>query len=380
LIDGGALTLRSESPDTRFYAIRRAIPEEAPLHRTWTLLIKAFLGQVSEGEAPLLASAISELAAPPFGIPAPVLEILAAAAYIACADDIVLLEDGREAEATPECFRRLIAQPDHFSTRAVALKSGEREFLEGILSLIGRSPGSADLREECAAALKEWAAGLPPLAGALAGSDEARTFLRLITSQRADFRTLPLRDIPAAFGFEGEGDARALLDKVKIICDDLSGIVAREAAALTAALAASFGLAGRDADELSEGLKQWRSALGYEPAEGSFSPDCLALWNCLGRDLPDGRAFFLDTLPEAMGLGPFVLWDRDRRDEYRARVRRAVLDLQFFRLREFFPVPADGPKRKDHFRTWFDKTMNDLAIHGGDRESLLVDLLEGTVW
>jgi hypothetical protein len=89
---------------------------------------------------------------------------------------------------------------------------------------------------------------------------------------------------------------------------------------------------------------------------------------------------WFESLPRRLGLPAVHDWDPDQGAVFLARLARARLELELWRLRELFPLPQDPVQRSQEVRRWLREAMDGSGLDQAQRRSLMLDLLESLLW
>ena len=130
---------------------------------------------------------------------------------------------------------------------------------------------------------------------------------------------------------------------------------------------------------LDEQVRRWLEGLHPGTAARSFSDWAEGLREVAASSAPFADRWF-DLLPRRLGLPPVSDWDPDEGATYLARLARARLELELWRLRELFPLPQDPERRTEEVRRWIREAMDGSQLTVEQRESMLLDILDSLVW
>ncbi len=395
LADQGLLEVESDRGSYVRYSIRGPLPEDRPMACAWNKVLELLVGAGDRNRTIALADLLKELARRPLGLRGELTPFLLGAALRRSYPDLELVEQGEPVPPSGVALRRALARPRTWNLRFHPTSEDEAVFLRGLLERFGAGnpeshPGGENLWELCRRALLTWRERLPALTRAhRTWSDpDAQALMDLLEDPE---RTRSGRDLlgvhlPGIFGEDGiplTDGQELLLARIDAARSGIEGHPERRQKALLRQMGRALGAE----EQPEEGLEEWFEALvgnwraGLHPGTASrpFSEWAAGLLEVACSEEPFAVRWF-ERLPGKLGLPAVRDWEPDQGPILLARLARARLELELWRLRELFPLPQDPVQRSQEVRRWIREAMDGSGLEPGQRRSLMLDLLESLVW
>jgi len=395
LADQGLLEVESDRGSYVRYAVAGPMPEGRPLAAAWNRLLGRLVGTGDQNLTISLKELLEELQRRPLGLRGGLAPLLVGAAVRRYHPDLELREQGEAVPPSGMVLRRAMANPGRWSLCYHPTTEDEGQFLEALRAGFGAvdsvpSPGGANLWELTGRALSAWRSRLPAVALATRTwpSQGARDLMELLADPE---RTGAARDLlgqylPEIFGEPGipladhQGRLLAQVDLARSQMEDFLSLRQQQLQVEVARILGRDPGAGDLTDEEFDGLVQaWLGGLHPGTSARPFSDAASGLLEVAGSSAPRAERWF-EELPRRLGLPPLREWTPEEEPVFLARLARARLELELWRLRELFPLPQDPQSRTEEIRRWLGESMKGAGLGPAQRESILLDLLDSLVW
>lgn len=394
LADRGILDVESDSGSYIRYTVHGDLSEERTIGRTWNRLLDRLVGAGDRNRKASLKELTDWLAARPMGLRGPLVAMLLGAALRRHYPDLELVQDGEAIPPSGVALRRALAAPKDWSFHYHPTTEDEESFLSALLVRFGggaedRRPGGPNLWERTRGAMLAWRDRLPGVARSARTwpSPQAQSLMELLEDpeRTANARDMIGQHLPDLFGADGvpfAEDQAELLQQIDAPRKAMEDFLAHRQQELLSEICLVLGnecpLDGLEAC-LDEQSRRWIEGLHPGTAGRSFSAWAEGLRHVISSDAPFEERWFV-TLPQRLDLPAVRDWSPDQGRTFLARLSRARLELELWRLRELFPLPADPAQRTEEVRRWIREAMDGANLSVEQRESLLVDLLDSLVW
>jgi hypothetical protein len=394
LVDTGILVPVEDCGSYVRCSVQGALPEDSPLGRAWNLVLEKLVGTGDQNRRQGMADLLRWMEMPPLGMRGPLRMLLIAAAMRRHHPDLELLMDGEPLPVSGVSLRQAMARPSRWEVYYHPAAANEEAFLTSLRQIFGEPaaqavPGGPNAWARAMQALRAWHEALPPVARASTGhlSREAAGLLASLsdparTDNARDFLAV---DLPEIFGEPGiplEEEQAELLRRIEQARQEIEATPGLRRDQLTAEICRLFGgegLSGQEAREwLTRHVARWLEGLDLGAAEG-FSELAQGLLAALAEPRSFDERWF-EVLPTRLGLPPVQQWEPDRGPIFLARLSRARMELELWRIRELLPLPEDPGQRRDKVRAWVREALAAGRLDPRQQESVLLDLLEAAVW
>ncbi len=395
LADQGLLEVESDRGSYVRYAVAGPIPEGRPLAAAWNRLLGCLVGTGERNTSISLHDLLATLQRRPLGLRGGLAPLLVGAPLRRYHPDLELLEEGEAVPPSGMVLRRALANPRRWSLGYHPTTEDEGQFLEALQAGFGpvgaiSSPGGPSLWDLTRSALMAWRSRLPTVARATRSwpGPGARDLMELLADpdRTASARDLLSQHLPGVFGESGipladhQGRLLAQVDQARSQMEDFLNLRQQQLMVEIARVLGRDPGAGDLAAEEFEGLVQaWLGGLHPGTSARPFSEGASGLLEVSRSSAPLAERWF-ETLPQRLGLPPLREWTPEEEPVFLARLVRARLELELWRLRELFPLPQDPRRRTEEIRRWLSEAMNGAGLEPGQRESVLLDLLDALVW
>ncbi len=395
LADQGLLEVESDRGSYISYSVAGPMSDGRPLAAAWNRLLGMVMESGDHNASISLADLVSALRQRPLGLRGGLVPLMIGAALRRYYPDLELVEEGEAVPTSGMALRRALARPQNWSLQFHPTSQDEGQFLAGLLAGFGpgeasSSPGGPNLWELTRQAMLDWRSRLPAVARATRSwpSQAAQALMELLADP---VRTASARDmlglhLPELFGESGIPLAQlqdALLAQIDRARAEMDGFLALRQRQIMAGIARVLG---RDeapdalTEEEFDGLvRGWLGGLHPGTSARPFSDWATGLREVARSSAPFAERWF-EVLPHRLGLPPLTEWTPEEEPVFLSRLARARLELELWRLRELFPLPQDPRRRTDEVRRWLREAMDGAGLELGQRESLILDLLDSLVW
>lgn len=396
LVDKGILDVEEDHGSYVRYRVHGELPEERPMGRTWNRILEKAVGSGDRNRKQSLAELVALLQGRPLGLRGPLVGLLLAAALRRHYPDLELAQDGEPIPPSGVALRRALANPRGWQLVYQPTSEDEEAFLVAVEERFGggaiqRRPGGPNHWERARKALLAWRDGLPALArdAARYPGEASEKLMALLADEEktSNARELMGVHLPELFGEPGipiSERQQSLLQAIDEGRKEMEDFLAHRESELLVEICRLLGggdeAPARGAEAwLDEQANRWMEGLHKGTSARSFSPWAEGLRQVVGSGEPFEERWFV-RLPQALDLPPVRDWAPDKGRTFLARLSRARLELELWRLRELFPLPQDPEKRREEVRRWIHEAMDGAELSQQQRESLLVDLLDTLVW
>lgn len=394
LADRGILDVESDNGSYVRYTVHGELPEERTIGPTWNRLLDRLVGPGDRNRKVALAEVTGWLQARPMGLRGPLVSLLLGAALRRHYPDLELVQDGNAIPPSGVALRMALASPKDWTLHYHPTTEDEESFLTALQVRFGggaedRRPGGPNLWDRTRDAMLAWRDRLPGVARSAREwpSAEARGLMELLeddarTANARDLIGQHLTDLFGADGIPFAEDQHGLLEQIDAPRKQMEGFLAARQLDLLReiclVLSNECSLDGIQAC-LDEKSRQWVEGLHPGTAGRSFSEWAEGMRHVITSDAPFEERWFVE-LPQRLDLPAVRDWNPDQGRTFLARLARARLELELWRLRELFPLPTDPVKRTAEVRRWIREAMDGSQLSVEQRESLLIDLLDSLVW
>jgi len=395
LADQGLLEVESDRGASILYTIGGPLPEERPMAAAWNKVLQALVGLGDQNRTTPLGELLADLSRRPLGLRGELTPFLLGAALRRHYPDLELVEEGEPVPPSGVALRRALARPRTWNLRFHPTSEDEAVFLRALrerFAVAGQqpAPGGCNLWDLSRQALLGWRERLPALTRShRAWSDPDSSALMALLDDPE--RTRSARDLlgthlPELFGEDGiplTGRQEGLLARIDAARSGIEAFPERRQEELLREMGRALGAeespgAGLEA-WFEDLIGNWRMSLHPGTASRPFSEWASGLLEVACASEPFAVRWF-ESLPRKLGLAAVRDWDPDQGSVFLARLARARLELELWRLRELFPLPQDPVQRTHEVRRWIREAMDGSGLDEAQRRSLLLDLLESLVW
>jgi hypothetical protein len=395
LADQGLLEVESDRGASVLYKVGGPLPAGRCVASAWNKVLEALVGFGDRNQTTPLVDLLADLARRPLGLRGELTPFLLGAALRRHYPDLELVEEGEPVPPSGVALRRALARPRTWHLRFHPTSEDEAVFLRALLERFGAAeqtptPGGVNLWDLSRQTLMAWRERLPPLArGHRAWSDpDCHALMALLEDPD---RTRSARDLlgthlPVLFGEDGiplTDRQQGLLARIDAARTGIEAFPERRQEELLRQMGRALG-AEEAPDQGLEAwfeslLGNWRTSLHPGTDSRPFSEWASGLLEVAGASEPFAVRWF-ESLPRKLGLPAVRDWDPDQGAVFLARLARARLELELWRLRELFPLPQDPGQRSQEVRRWIREAMDGSGLDQAQRRSLMLDLLESLVW
>ena len=395
LADRGVLDVESDQGAYVRYTVHGALPEERTLGRTWNQVLDRLVGAGDRNRRVSLAELLASLQQRPLGLRGSLVGLLLGAALRRHYPDLELVQEGEPIPPSGVALRRALARPGNWEFHFHPTTADEEVFLTALLVRFGgageqRQPGGENLWERARRAMLDWQTRLPAVARAATSwpGEASRSLMEFLADPG---RTGSARDmlgvhLPGLFGESGiplaesQKTLLARIDEARRQMEDFVAFRQRSLLVEMGPLLAGSPCPEEGAEEWLEGqMHRWLEGLHPGTAGRAFSEAAEGLREAATSRAPFAERYF-ERLPQRLGCPPVRDWEPDQGAIFLARLARARLELELWRLRELFPLPQEPARRDEEVRRWVREAMDGSQLSVEQRESLLVDLLDSLVW
>jgi len=326
---------------------------------------------------------IRTLLGPPYGLPAPLIELLLGAYFRYKRGNFQIFDVEQEIhEPSATLVEKIVRAPDDYALIYYEFTPAEEAWLQGIVEMMPASDlPEIGLVEQARDALLGWVGSLP--VGTRTARDQEKRVSGILEltddeGQKADVKKLLLNHLPATLGFSNQGfgktdvpDMLTALQKSKDIADNYIQHRAQEA---IESLCELFGVEGRTLETLASGMLAWWNALRGDQRMHVYDADIQALSERLrqGELREDG---LLIDLPRKMSLSPYTEWI-DSKDVamFVQKVSTAKLVIETYGGSQPPQQPIKPPSDEEVKKKILD-VFDRFGIETNERKKLLESLL-----
>lgn len=312
------------SEDRRFAHVQEL--SEPGLKLAWSTIAAFFTTPTPEPRP--LTELISQLHAPPIGLPAAVTPLLAAAGYKQFAHTVGIYRSGAyEHDLLGFQFDRMIMEPDEITVRVISVDIPVREYLRELCYAFSHEhPGAhEELFRAFYDAVQRWRATVPEAARRTDKVDDSARRLLAAIANEPDPMELALERLPAVFGSDKPSTSIiAPLEQARKGIDALRDAFADEAVQTACE---AFRLRRSTAGDLLQVVREWASCFergGLVRSDALRISDQAVLSRAIetanGRFSPKSFVGALSSILLKTGLEK---WDDRSASEFRTALREA---------------------------------------------------------
>jgi len=361
--------------------VQQKVPARSVLSKVWRLIDSVLSREDADTH---FGALVRTLLGPPYGLPAPLIELLLGAYLRYKRGNFQIFDAEQEVhEPSAALVEKIVRAPDDYALIYYEFTPAEEAWLRGIVDMMpaGDLP-EVGLVEQARDALMGWVGGLP--AGTRAAREQEKRVAAILEltddkGRTADAKKLLLEYLPASLGFSDQGFGKAdvpdmltALQKSKDIADNY---IQQRAQQAIEALCEVFSVEGRTLEALADGMLAWWNALRGDQRMHVYDADIQALSDRLrqGELREDG---LLIELPRKMSLSPYTEWT-DSKDVamFVQKVSTAKLVIETYGGSPPPPLPPKPPSPeviKKEILAVFDR----FGIKAAERKKLLESLLK----
>ncbi|MBQ7568647.1 hypothetical protein IJT17_07585, partial [bacterium] len=358
----------------------------------WRHFIEKLTGDGSGVRYTDLDAFSRELMDAPWGISRPVQGLLLAAMLRRAYPDLNFEYEGEPMTLSGQALLRALGSPKGWKLCYRPASAHEMNFLAKVRGLFAVDQSIADgvfvnIWDRSLRAITSWYQKLSGVAKLKREtmSIDTQQFVELITDVKkrenpSDLLGMYLPQLCGESGIPLEEDQDIMLDwleECKLELESREATFQRSLCTeLGKILGAELPYEGASAQWLDEQYRNWLSRLPAGWEAGANSEMASTFCSILNLDIAADERWFV-VIPQRLGLSAINVWTRDMTPMYRARVAKICVELQTCVLRRAMPWPKDEAELKKALTAWLTGTFAGMGLDSEQRESVLLDMMEG---
>lgn len=397
LAESGIIAVTGHVGSWTHYDLAAHVPDKG-LGKAFRLVRERLVGGAGEDRTVEATEVVRPLMEAPHSLTPAMVELLLAAVLWKWPRELCLCRNWQRAQAesrpdlletvpaTAETLFELVGSPGDWAIRYADAEPSQRDFLDGILRLVGkgRSARAASLWNAAGEALLEWYESLPAAArtpGAAAEPD-AQAVRNLLADEKArqDLREMVQVRLPRALGappiFSWQAEGEDLLERLAQARQALEGVVTSRLETLRAGLREIFGAHAGGDQSLAwpERARRWLASVADDLHGPGVPPEHLVLAEV--AEAYDG-AEAAGELATALGYPPIAEWRHDLSGEILERFRAMREEIEWGPYRQAY---ADAADPEASVLDLVRPVLTRAGLPQDELEALLVAELELAVW
>lgn len=392
--DTGALSVLEDCGGYVSYTVNPDIDNTSKLGPVCRMLSERLVGDGLHNITTSASEILKTLYQAPWGLGRVGATLVLAVTFRRFFPDLVLLQDGEYLPVSGVSLGQLLNNPGGWQISYHVASEDEGAFLAAVIDMFKPSAEAAATHhnpwEAAKKAVLNWFKQLPKIvhAGAVWPGETSQVLAGFLSDNAKcaiarDMFGIHLPELRGEMGIpliENQADLLAWLRQGK---EELEGLVAYRQTKLALEIGKLFGGSEAPSSDVSGWLEslyqRWVKRLHPGTSEAELSVGARAVLELANSDKPFAEKWF-EVLPAAFGLAAVPDWSPDCGDLYLAKLLRARMELELWRIRQLFPMPEDPELASEKLVQWMNECMEGLGVTNEQRQSVLLDLLEDLCW